>query len=366
LRILVSNRCLATTGGSENFTYAIIEELVRLNYDVEYFTFLKGKDKNGVSQRIESLGVPFMQYKDYELILASGNNAVRYLAQFGFMIDTMHGVLPGAEEPSALADLYVSVSPYIRDYYLKQGFQSKVIMNGINCRRFRPLKELNKQLTNVLSLCQSDESNKFIARCCKKIGVGFRKLDKQVENKWDIEYDINDADLVIGIGRSLYDGMACGRAVISYDKRSYRDKGHEGDGYLTKDNIHKSMQRNCTGTRAFTESEFIAELKKYRPEDGNDMRKIALDELNVEKTVQEYLNYFNGCNTEFNISNKDLRQIKKKLIIAYYKDLERSIESYENSKSWKITAPLRNIMKIARKFFNMIKSLKYKKFLNDN
>jgi hypothetical protein len=44
---------------------------------------------------------------------------------------------------------------------------------------------------------------------------------------------------------------------------------------LTKDNIHKSIQRNCTGTRAFTEDEFIAELRKYRPENGNDMRKIA-------------------------------------------------------------------------------------------
>jgi hypothetical protein len=133
------------------------------------------------------------------------------------------------------------------------------------------------------------------------------------------------------------------------------------------------MQRNCTGTRAFTEDEFIAELKKYRPEDGNDMRKIALDELNVEKTVQEYLNYFNGVfdggkgdNTDFNISFKDLRQIKKKLIIAYNKDLERSIEYYKNSKSWKITAPLRSIMQIARKIFGIIKNLKHKKFSNDN
>jgi glycosyltransferase involved in cell wall biosynthesis len=361
--MLVANGHLANTGGSENFTYAIIEELLRLNYDVEYFTFLKGRNKNGVSQRIESLGAPFMRHKDYDLILAGGNNTVRYLAQFGFVIDTMHGVLPGVEEPSVLADLYVSVSPYIRDYYLKRGFQSKVIMNGINCRRFKPRKELNRQLTNVLSLCQSDESNKFIARCCKKIGVGFRKLDKQVENKWDVEYDINDADLVVGIGRSLYDGMACGRTVISYDKRSYRDKGHEGDGYLTIDNIHKSMQRNCTGTRAFTEDEFIAELRKYRPEDGNEMRKIALAELNVEKNVQEYLNYFNEGSAGNNITIENLWQIRKKLITGYNKELEREVGYYKNSNSWKVTAPLRNIMKIARKIFNTIKSLKYKKFL---
>ena len=361
MRILVANRFLSNPGGSENYTYAIIEELVRLNHDVEYFTFLRDKNKNSVSQRIESLGVPFMQHKEYDLILAGGNNIVRYLSQFGFVIDIIHGILPGVEEPSALADLYVSVSPYIHNYYLKRGFQSKVIMNGINCNRFRPIKELNKQLTNVLSLCQSDDSNRFIAHCCKKLCVGFKKLDKYVDNKWDIENDINEADLIVGIGRSLYDGMACGRTVISYDKRSYRDKGHEGDGYLTKENIFLSMQRNCTGTRAFNTDEFITELRKYKPEDGNDMRNIALDKLNIEKIVQEYLNYFNESPECKNTSN-NLRPMKKKLIYEYNNELEREIEYYKNSKSWKVTAPLRKIMKIPKKYFNIIKRLKFKWF----
>ncbi|MDR1231520.1 MAG: hypothetical protein LBK61_08985 [Spirochaetaceae bacterium] len=350
----MANNGLARTGGSENFTYAMIEELVRLNHEVEYFTFSQGKDENGVSQRIESLGVPFMRHKEYELILASGNNTVRHLSPFGFVIDTMHGVLPGVEEPSVFADLYVSVSPYIRDYYMKRGFESRVIMNGINCRRFRPFEEegkgLNKRLTTVLSLCQGDESNTFIAHCCKKIGVGFKKLDKYVENKWDIENDINDADLVVGIGRSLYDGMACGRTVISYDKRSYRDKGHEGDGYLTKDTILKSMYRNCTGTSAFNEAEFIAELRKYNPADGNDMRRIALETLNVEKTVQEYLHYFDEQRENSNAA-PGLREMKGELMTEYHKELERNTSYYENSKSWKITAPLRNMMKIARDLF---------------
>jgi glycosyltransferase involved in cell wall biosynthesis len=347
MRILVANNTLANAGGSENFTYAMIEELLRLNHDVEYFTFYKGKDEHGVARRIESLGVPFMRHREYDLILAGGNNAVRHLSPFGFVIDTMHGVLPGVEEPSAFADLYVSVSPYIRDYYSEQGFQSKVIMNGINCRRFRPLKALNKRLTQVLSLCQSDESNKFIAKCCKSIGVGFKKLQKIIDNKWDIENDINDADLVVGIGRSLYDGMACGRAVISYDKRSYRDKGHEGDGYLTKDNIHKSMYRNCTGTSAFTEEQFIAELRKYNPDDGNDMRTIALEELNVEKTVQEYLRYFNECSKPV-VKIQNLREMKTKLAAEYSRGLQEVAVFYEHSKSWKMTAPLRKMMKIIK------------------
>jgi glycosyltransferase involved in cell wall biosynthesis len=347
MRILVANNGLKNAGGSENFTYAIIEELCRKAQDVDYFTFYKGKDKHSVSRRIESLGVPFMRYKKYDLILASGNNVVRHLSQFGFVIDTVHGVLPGIEEPSVFADLYVSVSSYISDYYRERGFQCKVIMNGINCERFRPRTELNSRLTKVLSICQGNESNDFVARCCKKIGVSFKKIDKYIEKKWDIENDINDADLVVGIGRSLYDGMACGRTVISYDKRSYRDEGHEGDGYLTKDNIHQSMYRNCTGIKAFTEEEFIGELMKYNPDDGKDMRKIALEELNVEKTVQEYLNYYNKY-LETDNTMQSLREMKKKFVIECNEVCHKTIDYYKNSKSWKITAPLRKTMSLLR------------------
>jgi hypothetical protein len=350
MRILVANNRLENVGGSENFTYAIIEELCRRAYDVDYFTFYKGKDKYSVSRRIESLGVPFMRHKEYDLILASGNAVVRHLSRFGFVIDTVHGVL-GVEEPSAFADLYVSVSPYICDYYRERGFQWKVIMNGINCERFQPQTALNSRLTKVLSICQGDNSNDFVARCCKKIGVSFKRIDKYKEKKWDIENDINDADLVVGIGRSLYDGMACGRTIISYDKRSYRDKGYEGDGYLTKDTIHQSMYRNCKGTRAFTEEEFIGELRKYNPEDGKDMRKIALEELNVEKTVQEYLNYANKY-LEMDNTTHSLREMKKKFVIECNEVLHKTVDYYENSKSWKITAPLRKTMSLLRSVYH--------------
>jgi hypothetical protein len=346
MRILVANRFLARTGGSENFTFAIIEEMVRLGYAVEYFTFLRGDNENSVSQRIEKLGVPFMGHESYDLILASGNNAVRYLSRYGFIIDTMHNVIPDrVEEPSAFADLYVSVSPYICEYYRKQGYESKVIMNGINCRRFKPKRELHTKLYKVLSLCQGKKSNEFISKCCKKIGVKFAKLDKNIDNKWNIEDDINEADLVVGIGRSLYDGMACGRAVISYDKRPYRDPGHEGDGYLTKDNMHKSMYRNCCGTRAFTEKEFINELEKYNPTDGNDMRDIALAELNVEKTVPEYIKYWDeNKDNDTIISSSALFNFRKKIGDEYIREIEAIKNGYE-----RYLGPYRKVMKFLKR-----------------
>jgi hypothetical protein len=158
---------------------------------------------------------------------------------------------------------------------------------------------------------------------------------------------------VVGIGRSLYDGMACGRAVISYDKRSHRDPGHEGDGYLTKDNIHQSMYRNCCGTRAFTKKEFINELKKYNPSDGNDMRNIALAELNIEKTVSEYIKYWSENKDAITLS-PSLFNLRRKIGKEYTKEIEAIINDYEKSHSWRYTAPFRKIMKLLKKFIHRL------------
>ena len=38
---------------------------------------------------------------------------------------------------------------------------------------------------------------------------------------FNIEDKINEADLVVGIGRSLLDAMSCGRPVVSFDDRIY-------------------------------------------------------------------------------------------------------------------------------------------------
>ena len=67
-----------------------------------------------------------------------------------------------------------------------------------------------------------------------------KSTDKAKDNVFNIENIINEADLVVGIGRSIYDSMACGRCVISYDYRVYNNKPL-GDGYISKEKIEKHI-----------------------------------------------------------------------------------------------------------------------------
>ncbi len=286
MNILVANNQLDNIGGTDNYTYAIIVELVRLGHNVEYFTFLRGK----IAARIEALGVKFKSKRAYDLIIANHTSTVGYLHKNGYIIQTCHGILPELEQPSPFADTYVSISYEVQEHLRSKNIESTLIYNSIDCNRFSPQNKIHDSLTSVLSLCQSEEANNFISDCCKEANVEFKKINKFIDNVWELEKYINNADLVVGIGRSLYDAMACGRTVISYDNRKYSKDF--GDGYLTKDNLNQSLKYNCSGRgtkKTFTKETFIQELKKYDKADGEFMRNFALENLNIQVNINKYL-----------------------------------------------------------------------------
>ena len=289
MRILVATNHLQMTGGTECYTFAIIQELMRQGHDVEYFAFILGD----ISKRIEDLGVKFRSHVFYDLIIANHKNVVEHLYKRGFIIQTCHGTTIQLEQPSQKADAYVSISQEVHDYLTSKGFSSTIIKNGIDCNRFFPLNPIRKKLTTVLSLCQSGHANDIVKKACSLIKVHFEKANKFEENDWNIEKVINQADLVVGIGRSAYDAMACGRAVISFDVRSY--SSNYGDGYLNANNIDESIFNNCSGRAfriKFNEKTLANEMNKYNAEDGNFLRKYALSNLNIASAVQKYINIY--------------------------------------------------------------------------
>ncbi|MDR0301433.1 MAG: hypothetical protein LBI04_03865 [Treponema sp.] len=348
MEILVASYRLAGTGGSQNYTYAIITELLRLGHNVEYFALNKGL----VSDKIEQLGVRFMSKRHYDLIIANYKLVTQLLFQRGYIIQTSHSILPGNDEPSLFADYHVCVSEFQQKFFLEKKIKCEVILNGIDCERFYPETPVHKKLTRVLSLCQSEEANKLIASCCRRINVKFVKCYKLKHNVWDLEKEINKADLVVGVGRSLYDAMACGRAVISYDTR-YVDRNFEGDGYLDKSNINASLVYNCCGgasRRFFTPEEFIIELKKYNSDDGAFMREFAVKELNIRKSVERYLSIYNA-NANKNKKDGDTWWVPYyNELYAEFEKLNAEITALKSSKAWRITAPLRNFAERMRKF----------------
>ena len=297
MKILLGTHYLAKTGGTESYTFALAMELKRLGHEVEHFAIIRG----GVSAMLEEQGVPFLTSDHFDLILANHTTVMEQLWPLGFTIQTCHGNIAELEQPSPYADAYIAVSEEVREHLQNKGYKAAaVIANGIDCNRFCQKKPISSTLKTVLSLCQSDVANDFIRRCCQQEGIRFLQSNKFTDNVWAIEDLINESDLVIGLGRSAYDAMACGRCVLVYDFRDYMGE-FLGDGMLTPDSIGRSMLCNCSGRasrRKFDEQTFIAELHKYSPELGAWGRQFALEHLNIEKAVAAYLDIYRGIDFE--------------------------------------------------------------------
>ena len=290
MKILLATHYLEQTGGTETYTYALAMELKRLGHTVEHFAVVRG----AVSAMLEEEGVPWMQADHYDLVLANHTTAVKETFRRGYTIQTCHGVIPELEQPSPFADAHVAVSEEVKAHLKEFGFASIVIHNGINCERFCPKKPVSPTLSTVLSLCQSETANDFIRGCCEKMGVKFLKCNKYTDNVWNIEDVICQADLVVGLGRSAYDAMACGRCVLVYDFRDYMNE-YLGDGLLTPDSIGRAMTHNCSGRSSrlkYDEQSFIREMQKYTPMLAAWSREYALEHLNIQNAAGKYLDYY--------------------------------------------------------------------------
>lgn len=324
MRILVGNNYLAKTGGTENYTYALAIELKRQGHDVEYFAFERGE----VASLLESEGIPFMSADHYDLILANHNTVIEKLWTCGYIIQTCHGSIPALEQPSPFADAYVAVSEEVREHIQGKGFQAAaVIPNGIDCKRFCPRTPVSQTLTTVLSLCQSDIANDFIKNCCEQAGIQFLQSNKFTDNVWSVEDLINKSDLVIGLGRSAYDAMACGRCVLVYDYREYMGE-FLGDGMLTPDNIDKSMTCNCSGRAGrihYDEHSFIQEMQKYSPKLAAWSREFAFGNFNIEQAAAKYLSICRGM--EYGQEYNSLKLRLNNVIEETRKEKEAAIDA---------------------------------------
>ena len=286
--ILIGTYYLNHVGGSQLYTCDLIKALdARDDIDVEFFAIELGELSAFVR---DELGVPFMSREKYDLILAGHNVTVEMLYKKGPIVQICHGAILGLELPSIYADFHVGISKEVCDSLDKKGFGNTLVLNGLDLQQKWPERPLNATLKKVLSLSQGEEANTMLRNVCNRLGLEFHSFNKHKNPNFHIEQRINEADLVVGIGRSVYDAMACGRPCIVFDNRDYN--GNKGDGYLHPHLFKDFVKANCSGrylSKQFSEEMLIDEFQKYNPDDGAELRKIAEANLDVKKTTAKLL-----------------------------------------------------------------------------
>lgn len=283
MRILVATYGLDAIGGTEVYTFALLEELVRRGFAPDFFAFRLGY----VSDRIkEELSLKQRVARRYDLILANHKPVVEWVRDRGTVLQTCHGYFDTIEAPSPFAAGHVSVSAEVAGHIAGQGVSSTVVHNGVNCERFRPVAPIGTRLRAVLCMCRGTKAKLLIRQACVELGV---ECIIPTHRIWNMEVLINQVDLVVGVGRTAYDALACGRPVLVFDERPYMSA--RGDGYFA-DVWRESLEFNCSGrwrNHEFTVSEMKMELSKYKRADGALAREIALNHFNIRRAVDDYL-----------------------------------------------------------------------------
>jgi len=285
--ICVANGTYRWIGGTDTFNWAMCRALKELGYDVYYYA--PDMDGTGVTEKyLREIGVkPYMDGTPLRACFANQQTGKHFLGICP-VVQTCHSAYTTLEYPVPGVRAYVSISEEIRDFLKTRGVSSELIRNGIDLERYscrNPLRETPV----VLSICQGDDA--LLREACETLGWAFKSVPKEVGSRvWHIEDLINGADLVVGIGRSLYDAMACGRACVSWDNRPLNP--YTGCGYVTAERWHDYARTNFTGRgypRIDTVDGLVEELRKYRPMDGATMRGFAERELDMRRNVLKYL-----------------------------------------------------------------------------
>ncbi len=195
------------------------------------------------------------------------------------MVYVSHGVTPDIDQPPRQLSIqrWVAVNEQVSDYLRQRGVTGPIdiIRDCINLQKFhsrRPLRERPHVL--FISNYKKWRNYKWLADACQALDLPFHAVGAPYRRSRHLVRDINAADLVVSWGRGVLEAMACGRAVVSFDKEW-------GDGYLTPDTYLVSRQRNFShfldddGARHFTRRGLRKELLQYSPLDGPVNRQIV-------------------------------------------------------------------------------------------
>ena len=319
MNILIGQNHLYSVGGTETFTYALIEELKKRKDVKEICVIVPHRNRLGVmSDKIkEDFGIQLNKIpkkyiksapdnffsERFDLCIISHNTTMESLLDSDLdynqdnVYQVCHGTIPDLEQPFISEEgvdyqsiKYIAISQEIKEYLKSEyNLDSQVIHNGIDCEKFKS-DTISETPTSVLSLSQNDKFNVLLDEVCEEMDLDLVSLNKHTNPDLNVENTMKKSDIIISLGRGAYEGMSCSKFVIIADDRGYQTG--LADGAINKENIDNFLKYNCSGrsSKILPTKDFIEEqILKYNIQDCKDNREYALKNFNIKKQTDKYL-----------------------------------------------------------------------------
>jgi hypothetical protein len=221
MRIVLSHERFDGFGGTETYVLTVAEELQRLGHDVSIFSPLQG----AMAEHARAAGTPVLAGSelpvDCDLVIASdGATASDLAAAYPgavrvFVVHSTDYALQAPPQLDGVAHAVVVLNDRVARMVKARAWHAPVhrLRQPITLDRFwalgppRPVPRVALVSSNHVAGIRAE----MIEQACRGAGLEVRWLGLRDPSPF-VEPAIADADLVIGLGRTVLEGMAAGRA----------------------------------------------------------------------------------------------------------------------------------------------------------
>ena len=254
LKFLLGNQTLSLLAGSETWTLTLARQLQKAGHSVEVFSPLLGDiskmlEDEGTTcfdnifvQGIRPYSIQLEEHHDfdYDAIIANHTDIVYHLrSQFPNtpIISTIHGILHWQDNENGMKEMapehpaveakvnqFVAVSEEVREKLQKEyGIESIVIRNFFDIESLQPKRKISFPkptafLINTNYSLSDDPDVDVIRKVAKHYDAKLLAVGQNFSFNWNILSVIENADVVVGMGRSVLEGVCAGRLGIVHGR----------------------------------------------------------------------------------------------------------------------------------------------------
>lgn len=390
MRLLLATNHLGL-GGSESYLLTVAEQLDRLGHEVLVYAPEPGKGVEVAEERGLAV-VSASQLPDECDAALVQDAAVSLEAAERFprapQVFVAHSEIFDLQTPPQLPGvvaLVVALNDRVeaRMRSLSVGVEVRRMRQPIDTERFVSRYPLNEVPRRALLLSNTPVTDrvKMLEEACRAAGIELQRLGGLQGQTTDPRSALAGVDVVIGYGRSILEGMACGRAAYVYDWKG-------GDGWVTPES-YPAIEADGFGGRSAGQlidaERLAADLRQYSPAMGPVNHDLVTSNHRANVHAQELVRLFEGLarpeareapspldemarlvrlewraraevhalsreNVELRDRLKEEADTANRRLLDHAAAVERGVrQGYESSLSWRLTAPLRAATKALRR-----------------
>lgn len=298
MRVVLATHRLADVGGSETYLHTVAENLVRLGHEVTVHAVQVG----AMADRLRSVGATVVTEDDLPetcdaLLVQDVGMAYAMAERWPGLpqVHVAHSAYFDVQLPPLVpvpGSVVVAMSDRVaaRVAALPGTFEVVRLRQPIDSVRLAPRGPVSARPRRavLLSSYVRGEARDAIVEAWAEAKVSVVQVGTITEPTLDVAAAVADADIVVGKGRALLDGMACGRPAFLYD-------AFGGDGWVTAatyDAMEADAFAGQSRPEVFDRAGLLRALDGYDPGMGSLNRELILQHHQDRKHAEALVGIF--------------------------------------------------------------------------